>query len=125
MYMYSETSDNGPSERRTTSVQRINLITIPIDMYIRNFGEVDTSLLRTMDGQNAPKGQQFYLQEQGRIQDCINGNSFIINARKIFEAMPTYALTTPIFDQRPHVLSHFPAEIFEAMATFALTTPIF
>lgn len=35
------------------------------------------------------------------------GDSFIINVHAlIFEAMPNFALTTPIFDQRPRVLSH-------------------
>ena len=41
---------------------------------------------------------------QGQIQDSMEGGSMLRMLN--FEAMPTFALTTPIFDQRPCVLSH-------------------
>ena len=44
--------------------------------------------------------------EHGRIQDSIKGGSIVKKTSEVFDAMPTFALTTPTFDQRHQ--SHLP-----------------
>ena len=61
LMVYSETSNNRLSEKRTTSVQWTSSMTpiaLPIEIVHLELREVDTSLLRIMDSQHAPKGQQ-------------------------------------------------------------------
>ena len=66
---YSKTSNNGPSEKRTTSLQRTAHLP-PIDFsieYITNLREADTSQLRTTDTDQAPTylGQYKITSENG------------------------------------------------------------
>ena len=54
---YSKTSNNGPSEKRTTSLQwtaHFPPIDFTTELYISNLREANTSQLRTMDTDQAP-----------------------------------------------------------------------
>ena len=69
-YGISKTSNNGPSEKRTTSLERTTHL-LPIDFtieYISNLREANTSQLRTTDTDQAPTylGQYIITSENGQ-----------------------------------------------------------